>query len=210
MDDKSAATTEPVSVGVGAVDAAGLTADDHVVVLGAGMIGNACMQAAKAAGAARVGVVEVSPLRLDAARRHGADEVFDARGGDALEWVKDVFGIGRYHFHEGGMVDVVIETAGTDTTIQQAFEMVRSGGTIVFVGLPEAPTPIDITKIVHKQPRVIGSLGGDFRKSLDLLIDRQVVTSDLVTEVLPLDQAAKAFAAQLQPDNAIKVMVQGS
>jgi len=208
LNDESAATVEPVSVGVGAVDAAVIRPGDRVMVLGAGMIGNACMQAAKAASAQEVAVVDISPVRLAAARRTGADAVFNASDGDALEWVKEMWGVGRYHFHEGGMADTVIEAAGVPQTIQQTFEMVRSGGSIVFVGLPEEPAPLDVTKIVHKQPRISGSLGGDLGKGLELLASGQIRTRDLISHRFSLEVAPEAFEAQLRAEEAIKVMVQ--
>lgn len=207
IDDVTGAMVEPVSVGVGAVASAGVKAGDKVIVLGAGMIGNACMQAARAAGAGFVGVTEVSPVRLAAASELGADAVFDASSGDALEWAKSVVGVGPYHFSEGAMADVVIEAAGAVSTIQQSFEMVRSGGTIAFVGLPEQPAPIDTTKIVHKAPRIVGCLGGDFARAIELLASGQIRTASLVTHRYSLDDAPEAFAMQLRADEAIKVMV---
>lgn len=207
IDDETGATAEPTAVGVGTVAQAGVQPGDTVVVLGAGMIGNACMQAAKAAGAKQVVVIEVSPVRLEAARRLGADAVFDAREGDPLTWVKETVGIGPYHFHEGGMADVVIEAAGAPATIQQSFEMVRSGGTIAFVGLPEGPAPIDTTKIVHKQPRIIGCLGGDVARSIELLASKRIQTAPLITHRFPLDAAPDGFETQLRATEAIKVMV---
>lgn len=207
LDDETAATTEPVSVGVGAVEAAGVGPGDRVVVLGAGMIGNACMQAAKAAGAEAVAIVEVSPARLEIARETGADEIFDAREGDALEWVKELWGVGRYHFNEGGMADVVVEAAGVSQTIGHSFEMVRSGGAIVFVGLPEEPATVDTTKIVHKQPRIFGVLGGDMGKAIELLREGRIKTGPLVSHRFPLESAPEAFETQLRADEAVKVMV---
>lgn len=207
LPDEVAATAEPVSVAVGAVAAAEVREGDSVVVLGGGMIGNACLQAAKAAGAGKALMVEVSPARLAAARACGADGVFDASAGDALEWVKSETGVGPYHFNEGAMADVVIEAAGAAATIVQSFEMVRSGGTIVFVGLPEGPAPIDTTKIVHKAPRIVGSLGGDFARSLDLLASGQVVTAPLITHTFGLAEAGEAFETQLRADETVKVMV---
>jgi 2-desacetyl-2-hydroxyethyl bacteriochlorophyllide A dehydrogenase len=207
LDDETAATAEPVSVGAGAVEAADVGPGDRVVVLGVGMIGNTCMQAAKAAGAESVAVVEVSPARLEIARETGADEVFDARGGDALEWVKELWGVGRYHFNEGGMADVVIEAAGVPRTIIQSFEMVRSSGAIVFVGLPEEPAPVDTTKLVHKQPRIFGVLGGDMGKAIELLRTGKVRTKPLVSHRFPLESAPEAFETQVRADEAVKVMV---
>ncbi len=207
LSDDVGATVEPVAVGVGAVAEAGVVPGDQVVVLGLGMIGNVCAQAAKAAGAARVLGVDVAPLRLEAARAHGVDDVFDARDGDALEWVKQEFGVGRYHFHEGAMADVVIEAAGAPQTIVDSFEMVRSGGTIAFVGLPEEPAPIDTTKIIHKQPRVVGPLGGDFGGAIQMLDSGAIRTEGLVTHRFDLDDAAAAFAAQADAQASVKVLI---
>jgi threonine dehydrogenase-like Zn-dependent dehydrogenase len=207
VPDIVAATVEPVSIAVGTVEMAGVQPGDKVVVLGGGLIGNASLQVAKAAGAARVVLVEVSPSRLAAAEKAGADAVFDARTGSALEWVKSELGVGRYAFGEGAMADVVIEAAGAPSTVTDSFEMVRSGGTIAFVGLPEQPAPIDTTKIVHKRPKLIGVLGGDFARSIELLSSGQVDTAPLVTHTFGLDDVQTAFETQLQADEVMKVVV---
>jgi threonine dehydrogenase-like Zn-dependent dehydrogenase len=206
VDDLTGATIEPVGVGIHAVRTADVKPGDKVVVLGAGMIGNACLQAAKAAGAS-VYVVEVSPERLRLARESGADAVFDAKTADPLEWVKEVVGRGPYHFHEGGMADVVFEAAGAAQTIQNAFEIVRSGGTICFVGLPEGAVPLDTTKIVHKLPRIVGALGSNFRAAIEELKTGRIRTSQLVTHRFPLDEAGAAFETQLRAGETVKVMV---
>lgn len=193
IDDLSAATIEPVAVAAGAVGAAEIGPGDKVVVLGAGLIGNVCAQIAKARGAERVVVIDINPLRVQAALDHGADAAFDARSGDAIEWVKSELGVGRYAFNEGAMADVVIEVSGAPSAVTQTFEMVRSGGTIVFVGLPEVAAPVDTTKIVHKQPKIIGSLAGDFGAAIDLLDSGKVVTRDLVDRVRGLGDVQSAF-----------------
>jgi threonine dehydrogenase-like Zn-dependent dehydrogenase len=206
VDDVSAATIEPVGVGIHAVQVAEVKVGDRVVVLGAGMIGNACLQAAKAAGAS-VYVVDVSPARLTLASQRGADAVFDARSGDPLEWVKQAIGPGAYHFNEGGMADVVFEAAGVAQTIQGAFEMVRSGGAICFVGLPEGAVPIDTTKIVHKLPRIVGALGSNFEAAIEGLSTGRIRTTQLVTHQFTLNEVREAFETQLRAGDAVKVMV---
>jgi threonine dehydrogenase-like Zn-dependent dehydrogenase len=207
MEDEVAATIEPTSVGTFTVKHAGVKEGDRVVVIGAGMIGNVCIQAAQAAGAGQVVAIDVSPLRLEVARSVGADDIFDASGGDPLEWVKQVVGVCPYHFGEGGNADVVIEAAGVPSTMQQALEMVRSGGTVAVVALPEALSPIDLTKIVHKQPRIVGAFGGDFASSIALLADGRIDTRPLITHRFPLEQAPEAFEAQLRPGEAMKVLI---
>lgn len=208
IDNVRGAMIEPVSIGVSAAAQAKVGPGDRVVVLGAGMIGNACLQAAKAAGAAEVIVVEVSDTRLRLARECGADDVFDARTGDALRWVMDKFGEAPYHYHVGGNADVVLEAAGHPTTIKQAFEMVRPGGRICFVGLPEGEVPLDTTKIVHKMPYIVGSLGGDFVAAIDALSAGTIRPDALVTHRFALDDIAAAFQQQLNADETVKVMIE--
>jgi 2-desacetyl-2-hydroxyethyl bacteriochlorophyllide A dehydrogenase len=205
MDVEIGATIEPTTTAVAAV--AEVHSGDNVVILGAGLIGNVAMQGAKAAGAGKVIVTEISSIRLEAAKKMGADAVFDARKGNALSWVKEMFGVGLYHFNEGGMADVVIEAAGSPQTVADAFEMVRSRGTIVFVGLPEKPALIDTTKIVHKGPKIVGALGGSFAIALDLLASGKVDTRPLITHRFTLDEAQLAFETALRGDVAIKVML---
>ena len=207
IDNITAAMIEPVSVGVSAVAEAHVKEGDRVVVLGAGMIGNACLQAAKAAGAAEVLAIEVSSTRLRLAKESGADDVFDARSGDALEWVIEKFGPAPYHYHVGGNADVVFEAAGAPVTIRQAFEMVRPGGTICFVGLPEDAVPIDTTKIVHKMPHIVGSLGGDFVAAIERLSSGKIRANQLMTHRYPLDKIKEAFEMQLNADETVKVMI---
>lgn len=207
IDDLSAATIEPVAVAATAVQAAGITPGDKVVVLGAGLIGNACMQIAKAHGADRVVVIDINPLRLQAALDHGADAVLDPSSSDAIEWVKAELGVGRYAFNEGAMADVVFEVSGAPSAVTQSFEMVRSGGTIVFVGLPEVPAPVDTTKIVHKQPKIIGSLAGDFAAAIDFLDRGLVVTRDLVDRVRKVDEVQDAFDEATTRSDIMKTVI---
>jgi len=207
IDDTAAAMIEPMSIGVTAVASAGVKQGDKVVVLGCGIIGNACIQAAKAAGASEVLAVDISPLRLRLARECGADDIFDARDGDALQWVIDRLGAAPYHFNVGGNADVVFEAAGIPLTIQQSLEMVRPGGTICIVGLPEVPAPIDTTKIVHKMPTIIGSLGGDFVATIDKIASGAIDPRPLATHRYSLTDAPAAFAKQLHAEESMKVMI---
>ena len=208
LPDVIAATVEPVSIGITAVAKSGVKRGDKVVVLVGGMIGNACLQAARRVGAEAV-LVEVSPRRLALAEESGADGVFDARTGDALEWVMDRFGVSRYHFGRGGSADVVFEAAGNPITIRQSLEMVRPGGTICIVGLPEEAAPVDTTKIVHKLPTIIGSLGGDFMQAITALAAEEIRTAHLISHQFPLEESRKAFDTQLDALDSFKVMIHG-
>lgn len=207
VSDEAAALTEPVSVAVGTISEARIHEGDSVVVLGGGAIGNACLQVAKASGAGKVVLVDISPLRLDAARAVGADAVFDASEGGALEWVQQQVGVGKFHFGEGAMADVVIEAAGSPITVAQSFDMVRSGGTIAFVALSSGPSLIETNRIVHKTPRIVGCLAGDFPRSIELIASGAVSTAPLITHRIGLEDITTAFETASDSSTAIKTLV---
>ncbi len=207
VDDISAATIEPLSVSAHTVALTNPQEGDKVVILGAGLIGNGAMQIYKTHPIEKIVVTEVSDLRLEAAKKFGADVVIDAKTENVLERCKQEVGVGPYHFNVGAMADIVVEAAGAPSTIRDSLEIVRSAGTIAIVGLPEKEALIDTTKIVHKAPKILGAFGGDTVKAIELLKNKQVNTKDLVSHVFSLNDVKEAFEVQSDPSKSIKVMV---
>nr|WP_263326636.1 alcohol dehydrogenase catalytic domain-containing protein [Neobacillus sp. Marseille-Q6967] len=208
IDDMTAATIEPVSVSAYTVELCQPEPGDQVVVMGAGLIGNVVMQVFKASSVEKAIVTEVSDLRLQAAIQSGADTVINAAKENVVQRLKDITGVGPYHFNEGAMADIVVDAAGAPSAVEQSFEIVRSGGTIAFVGLPEKKAQIDTTKIVHKMPKVIGALGGNFISSISLLKEGKVKTRHLVTHTYPIENVQEAFETQMDPHKSVKVMIE--
>ncbi|MBU8919769.1 alcohol dehydrogenase catalytic domain-containing protein [Bacillus sp. FJAT-29953] len=208
IDDITAATIEPVSVSAYTVELCQPKAGDQVVVMGAGLIGNTVMQVLKAYSVEKAIVTEVSEFRLQAAIQSGADLVINAAKENVIERLKDITGAGPYHFNEGAMADIVVDAAGAPSAVEQSFEIVRSGGTIAFVGLPEKKAQIDTTKIVHKMPRIIGALGGNFLSSISLLKEGKVKTRHLISHTFPIRHAKEAFETQMDPHQSVKVMIE--
>jgi len=207
MSDDEAATLEPVSVAAFTAEMTGVGEGDKVAVIGAGLIGNAMMQAMKSIPVEKVVVSEISPLRQRMARELGADAVIDARSEDVLERMKEELGVGPYHFGEGAMADLVVDAAGGRDTFAQALEIVRSAGTVALVGLPEGDQVVNTTKIVHKSPRIIGCLGAIYPKAIEYIREGQVKTQPLITHTFPLQDINEAFRVQMDPDQAIKVLI---
>ncbi|MBO0962317.1 alcohol dehydrogenase catalytic domain-containing protein [Neobacillus sp. MM2021_6] len=208
LDHFTAATIEPVSVAAYTVDQCQPKKGDNVAVLGAGLIGNACMQVFKSYEVNKVAVSEVSEIRLEMAKSSGADVVINAAKENVIGRIKELYGPGPYHFNEGAMTDIVVEASGAPSAVEDSFELVRSGGVIAFVGLPEKKAQLDTTKIVHKAPKILGVLGGDFHRSIDLLTSQKVQTKHLITHVFPIDHAKEAFETQMRPHESVKVMIE--
>jgi threonine dehydrogenase-like Zn-dependent dehydrogenase len=208
VDDITAATIEPVSVSAYTVELCKPQQGDQVVVMGAGLIGNVVMQVFKASSVGKVIVTEVSEKRLQAALQSGADTVINVAKENVIERLKDIVGVGPYHFNEGAMADIVVDAAGAPSAVEQSFDIVRSGGTIAFVGLPEKKAAIDTTKIVHKMPRIIGCLGGNFVKAISLLREGKVETKQLISHTFPLEHVQEAFETQMDAHKSVKVMIE--
>ena len=101
LDERQAACVEPAAVGFHAVHRSGMSLGDRVAVIGAGPIGLFTLQCAREAGASRVVVAELSPVRARVAKDVGADAVFDPREtGDVAA---------AFAEHLGGPADVVFD-----------------------------------------------------------------------------------------------------
>jgi len=109
----------------------------------------------------------------------------------------------------GESADVVFDCVAEQSTMDQALAMAAKAGTVVVIGVPPAPVTIPLPLIQDAQLRVQGSatyLPADFAESMRLLASGEVVVDDIVTEVLPLTEAATAFADAASGDH-IKVLL---
>lgn len=103
-----------------------MTGESTVLVIGLGGLGHMALQILSATSGARVIAVDTDISKLDYAREHGASLAFEA--GEHVS--KRIF-----QATEGRGVDVVLDFAGVQPTIDLAVATVRAGGAIRFVGL---------------------------------------------------------------------------
>lgn len=120
------ALIEPLAVGFHAARQGDAHMGQTAVVLGSGCIGLVSMMALKALGVSRVYVSDVMQKRLDKAMELGATGVINAAKEDTVKRVLELTG--------GKGTDVIIETAGTEITSQQAVFMAKKGANVVLVG----------------------------------------------------------------------------
>lgn len=120
------ALIEPLAVGFHAANQGGAHAGQTAVVTGAGCIGLVSMMALKAEGVSKVYVADIMQKRLDKALELGADGIINGKDNDLVEAIMELT--------NGEGCDLVIETAGTEITTQQAVHLAKKGATIVLVG----------------------------------------------------------------------------
>lgn len=142
MSTMEAALCEPLSVGISAVRAGGVSIGSSVVILGGGCIGLCTLLAAKAYGAERIIVTDLFDSHLKKALELGATEVINSKEEDAVAKIDDLTG--------GRGADVVFETAGSPHTAAQTSRIVGRGGMIVMVGNIMQDTPFSFRNMYKK------------------------------------------------------------
>ena len=165
---------------------------ERVVVVGTGGVGSLVVQFARAQGAAQVVAVDISEDKLRAASSLGATDVVNASDEDPVARVLAV---------TGGGADVAFEVLGRPETFLQAIEMLCDGGRMVAVGI--APVGeragVEITRLVRRGLRIVGSYGGrprtDMPRLLSLVEQGVLRPSDGISRRFPLEEADAAYAA---------------
>ena len=182
-----AAMLEAVSVGMHGVKVSQVAGGETALVIGAGMIGLLTLQAARAAGCARVFIADVDATRLSLAREIGADEVLHCSG---AELVAEVM-----RLTNGRGVDLALEAVGRNETVTAAIDCTRKGGTVTLIGniMPEVTLPLQ--KVVVKQLRLQGSCAssGEYPEAIELISAGKIQVKPLITAVAGLDDGPRWF-----------------
>jgi S-(hydroxymethyl)glutathione dehydrogenase/alcohol dehydrogenase len=164
-----------------------------VAVVATGGVGSGIIQLAGVFGASAIIAVDVREDKLQAARRLGATHTVDASQVDAAAAVQE--------HTDGRGVDVAFEALGRPETIVHAFGSVRDGGRVVVVGIAAGSTtvPIEITRLVRRGVRLIGSYGGRARSDVPALLRMAklgtVASERTISRRYALDEVPAAYAA---------------
>jgi S-(hydroxymethyl)glutathione dehydrogenase/alcohol dehydrogenase len=162
-----------------------------VAVVATGGVGMSVVQIARALGASRVIAVDIDPGKLKLARALGATDVVDSREVDAVAEVRALTG--------GAGVDVAFEARGLPQTFEQASRMLADGGQLVAIGIAagRATAAIEITPLVRRSQRIIGSYGARTRVDLPAVValaaEGGFDVDRAVTRRYDLDDIATAF-----------------
>lgn len=189
MSPEQGALVEPMAIGMNAAFTGGVKTGDTVVVFGAGCIGLVTMLAAKAAGATKVIVSDVIPLRLEKALELGADSVINSKEQNVVEEVKRLTGMGP---------DVVLDCAGFSETIRAAVQIAKPAATIVVVGMgTDEINGVPLGPISAKELKItsIFRYKNMYPRTISAIADGKIKVDGIVTKRFTFDQTAEAFAS---------------
>jgi S-(hydroxymethyl)glutathione dehydrogenase / alcohol dehydrogenase len=185
-----------VTTGVGAaLNTAGITPGDSVAIIGGGGVGQAVVQGARIAGAARIFIIDPVEMKRKTAEINGATDLIDPAVGDPIQQVKDATG--------GRGADIVLEVVGLPETIIQAFNTARAGGTVVVVGMPrvDAMVTMPAFPLFSDEKNLKGCMYGssqnrrDFQRYVDLVETGRLNVADMVSRRIKLEEINDAFRA---------------
>ena len=182
-----------VTTGVGAaLNTAGITPGSSVLVIGAGGVGVAAIQGARIAGAAVIVAVDLHEGKLDRAKAFGATHgVLPEDLPAALAEVT-----------AGEGFDFTLECIGMPTTMRQAFDMTRRGGTSCIVGVGRMDETFELSafEMFFSEKTLVGSMYGgadvrtDFNRFLRLYKAGRLDLEGMISRRIHIDEVNDAMA----------------
>jgi S-(hydroxymethyl)glutathione dehydrogenase/alcohol dehydrogenase len=185
-----------VTTGVGAaLNTAAVQPGSTVAVLGCGGVGQAVVQGARIAGAARIIAVDMVGMKREQAKAFGATDVVDPAKGDSAAQVKELTG--------GRGVDYAFEVIGLPQTILETYNMARKGGTVCIVGMSriDAQVSFPAFQLFFEEKRILGCKYGsahvrrDFQRFVDLIESGRLDINQMVSRRIGLNDVNDAFRA---------------
>lgn len=208
VSDVEASVLEPFSCVVNGARSVRVGFGDFVVVYGAGPMGMMHAMLARAAGAAKVIMIDPLANRLEKAKSLGCDVVFSPVDIDVRDRV--------FHETSGAGADVVITACPVQSVQSQSISLLAPYGRLcLFGGLPKqiGPTPIDANAIHYGNFQVTGSTGGsaeDYRIALRMLMGHRIDLNQIISdrfEIRTADDLSQAYETAMRGSDGKVVMI---
>jgi threonine dehydrogenase-like Zn-dependent dehydrogenase len=195
LDLKHAALTEPMAVGLHAVNKSNIAPGETALVLGCGPIGIAIIAALRTRRVETIVASDFSPKRRELASTMGAHRTLDAAQGSPFDTVKPA---------------VVFEAVGVPGIIDDVLLRARPGTRLVVAGVCMQPDTVHpffaIAKEINVQ-FVLAYTPDEFADSLRALAEGEIDGTPLITGEVGLDGVGAAFDDLADPERHCKILV---
>jgi L-iditol 2-dehydrogenase len=182
-----AALVEPFAIALHAVRRAPPALNDSVVVVGAGMIGLALVQALSRVGCGRLIVADIADDRLALAAKLGATHLINSMTVDALGAI--------LRLTQGLGADLAFEAVGVAATVNLTLGCLRKGGAATLIGNVTPKTEFPLQSVVTRELTIYGSCAsqGEYPACLDMLARGALQAAPLISATAPLAEGATWF-----------------
>ncbi len=185
---EEAAIVEPLSIGVYAVKLAGMPMKGlKIGILGFGPIGMSVLLPALAEGADTIYVTDKIDERVAKARDAGATWAANRNTVDAVAEISAA---------EPGLLDVVFECCGEQDALDDAIQLLKPGGKLMFIGIPEVDTVSFQCDLIRRKEICIQNVRRQndcVQAAIDLIEQKKVDISQMITHRYALPQTKDAF-----------------
>ena len=201
IDVSHAAMTEPLAVGLHAVNRSGIAQGQAAVIIGCGAVGLTLIACLKTKGISPIIASDYSAARRAAALAMGADIVVNPADEDLIE---------VWNNHDGRQPLVVFEAVGIPGIINATMRDVPRETKIVVVGLCMQSDTFQPVYGVLKELTiqfVVTYTGEEFEQAMRLIAEGTVDVAPMITGHVGLDGIAQAFTDLSQPELHTKIVV---
>ncbi|MEM3325709.1 MAG: alcohol dehydrogenase catalytic domain-containing protein [Thermoplasmata archaeon] len=178
-----ATLVEPLAIVLHAINISSFKPGKSILIQGAGPIGLLTLGMMKISGASKIFLSEISDKRIEVARNLSSDVYFiNPSKSNIFSFIeKETNGEG---------VDIIFDTTGSPTAIKSNYTLVKRGGEIVILGIPELPVESDIFTLVMDEITIKGSFEGvnEFKDAIDFISQRKVNFSSIITSIIPIEK----------------------
>jgi len=198
---EQAATVEFLAIGAHAVRRSELTAEDRVLVVGAGPIGLGTALFARKRGA-EVHLLDTGAARLAMMRKNFGFDRIHLLTGDYGPVMAETGGDG---------FDVIFDATGSNRAIENGFALVAHGGTYVLVSVVKGAISFEDAGFHKREMKLLSSRNAtaeDFRTVMTALRDGTIDVDAIVTRTVGIDEIANIMPRLAsQRADIIKVLV---
>ncbi len=203
MTLEDAALSEPLSIGIYAVNLSIPMRHARIGILGCGPIGLSVLLPALTQGAEKIYVTDKIDARLDVAKKAGASWTGNPLKSDVVAGITSV---------EPLLLDAVFECCGQQEAADQAIELVKPGGKIMFIGIPEVDRISFNMDHMRRKEICIQNVRRQnhcVQAALDMIAAQECDVNIMTTHHFPLERAQEAFdLVASYRDGVVKAMIE--
>ena len=198
-----ATLVEPLAIVLHAINISSFKPGKSILIQGAGPIGLLTLGMMKISGASNIFLSEISHKRIEVARNLSSDVYFiNPSKNNIFSFIEKET--------DGEGVDIIFDTTGSPTAIKSNYTLVKRGGEIVILGIPELPVESDIFTLVMDEITIKGSFEGvnEFKDAIDFISQRKVNFSSIITSIIPIEKIVEdGFKKLLEMPKEGKIVI---